>query len=110
MVGAPLVNVETAKNKAYGAAAIGMPPDEFYAAIEGGGAGVASFETRPGLALNAGGLPVLAEGGVTGGVGVAGALTGAEDWRIAEKALGGPASHSHHRNEQVCVSAAAVAP
>jgi uncharacterized protein GlcG (DUF336 family) len=31
MDGAPLVSVETAVNKAYAAAAIGMPPDDFYA-------------------------------------------------------------------------------
>ena len=31
---APLVSVQTAINKAYAAAAIGMPPDDFYAAIE----------------------------------------------------------------------------
>jgi uncharacterized protein GlcG (DUF336 family) len=34
MDGAPLVSIETATNKAYAAAAIGMPPDDFYAAIE----------------------------------------------------------------------------
>ena len=33
MDGAPLVSVQTAINKAYAAAAIGMPPDDFYAAI-----------------------------------------------------------------------------
>ncbi len=41
MDGAPLVSVQTALNKAYAAAAIGMPPDEFYAAIESDGAAVA---------------------------------------------------------------------
>jgi Haem degrading protein HbpS-like len=38
MDGAPLVSVQTAINKAYAAAAIGMPPDDFYAAIESDGA------------------------------------------------------------------------
>jgi uncharacterized protein GlcG (DUF336 family) len=84
--GAPLVSIETATNKAYAAAAIGMPPDEFYAAIESDGAAVASFATRPGLALIAGGIPVLIGGRVAGAVGVAGAMTGAEDRRIAEAA------------------------
>ena len=87
MDGAPLVSVETAINKAYAAAAIGMPPDEFYAAIESDGAAVASFAHRPGLALIAGGLPILVDGQVSGAVGVAGAMTGAEDRRIAEAAL-----------------------
>src|SRR5437660_945212 len=60
MDGAPLVSVQTAINKAYAAAAIGMPPDDFYAAIESDGAAVAEFATRPGLALIACGLPVIA--------------------------------------------------
>jgi uncharacterized protein GlcG (DUF336 family) len=89
MDGAPLVSIQTAMNKAYAAAAIGMPPDEFYAAIESDGAAVASFATRPGMALIAGGLPALAEGQLAGAVGVAGALTGTEDRRIAEMAIQG---------------------
>ena len=88
MDGAPLVSVQTAINKAYAAAAIGMPPDDFYAAIESDGAAVAEFGTRPGLALIAGGIPVLAGGRVAGAIGVAGAMTGAEDRRIAEVAAG----------------------
>ncbi len=87
MDGAPLVSVQTALNKAYAAAAIGMPPDDFYAAIESDGAAVAEFGTRPGLALIAGGLPVIADGKVAGAIGVAGAMTGAEDRRIAELAI-----------------------
>jgi uncharacterized protein GlcG (DUF336 family) len=87
MDGAPLVSVQTAINKAYSAAAIGMPPDDFYSAIEADGAAVASFATRPGLALVAGGLPVIVGGPVAGGVGVAGAMTGAEDRAIAEAAV-----------------------
>ncbi|MGO9779641.1 MAG: GlcG/HbpS family heme-binding protein [Streptosporangiaceae bacterium] len=87
MDGAPLVSVQTALNKAYAAAAIGMPPDDFYGAIEADGAAALSFGARPGLALIAGGLPVLASGTVAGAIGVAGAMTGAEDRRIAEAAL-----------------------
>lgn len=45
-----------------------------------------SFGARPGLALIAGGLPVLADGVVAGAIGVAGAMTAAEDRRIAEAA------------------------
>jgi glc operon protein GlcG len=84
---APLVSVQTAINKAYAAAAIGMPGDDFYAAIESDGAAVAEFATRPGLALIAGGIPVLGGGHVAGAIGVAGAMTGAEDRRIADVAL-----------------------
>jgi glc operon protein GlcG len=85
--GAPLVSVQTATNKAYAAAAIGMPPDDFYAAIESDGAAVAEFGTRPGLALIAGGLPLISDGSVAGAIGVAGAMTGAEDRQIAEAAV-----------------------
>lgn len=94
MDGAPLVSVQTAMNKAFAAAAIGMPPDEFYAAIESDGAAVASFAARPGLALIAGGLPVLADGQVAGAIGVAGAMTGADDRRIAEAAVAAAAGHA----------------
>jgi uncharacterized protein GlcG (DUF336 family) len=87
MDGAPLVSVQTAINKAYAAASIGMPPDDFYCAIESDGAAVAEFGTRPGLALIAGGLPVVAGERVAGAIGVAGAMTGAEDRRIAEVAI-----------------------
>jgi uncharacterized protein GlcG (DUF336 family) len=90
MDGAPLVSVQTAINKAYAAAAVEMPTDEFFAAIEPDAAAVASFATRPGLALIAGGLPLLVEGQIAGAVGVAGAMTGDEDRRIAEAALEGP--------------------
>ena len=90
MDGAALVSVDTAVRKAYAAAAIGMPPDEFYAAIEKDGAAVASFANRPGLALIAGGLPVRVNGQVAGAIGVAGAMTAAEDRSIAEAAAGAP--------------------
>jgi uncharacterized protein GlcG (DUF336 family) len=86
MDGAPLVSVQTALNKAYAAAAIGIPPDDFYNAIQADAAAVAEFATRPGLALIAGGLPVLADGQPAGAVGVAGAMTAADDRRIAEVA------------------------
>lgn len=89
MDGAPLVSVQTAINKAYAAAAIGIPPDDFYEAIKADGAAVASFGTRPGLALIAGGMPVHVDGQVAGAIGVAGAMTGAEDRRIAEVAVNG---------------------
>jgi glc operon protein GlcG len=87
MDGATLVSIQTAWNKAYAAAAIGMPPDDFYSAIESDGAAVASFATRPGLALIGGGIPVVVDGRVAGAVGVAGAMTAVEDRQIAEAAV-----------------------
>jgi glc operon protein GlcG len=61
-------------------------PDDFYTAISADPAAVASFATRPGLALIAGGVPVLVDGQVAGAVGVAGAMTGAQDRAIAQAA------------------------
>jgi uncharacterized protein GlcG (DUF336 family) len=84
MDGSPLVSIQTAQNKAYAAAAIGMPGDAFFSAIKDDAAAVASFASRPGLALIAGGIPLLVNNAVVGGVGVAGAMTGAEDRKIAE--------------------------
>ena len=48
MDGAPLVSVETARLKAYSAAAIGVATDDFFAAISGDPAAVAS--SAPALA------------------------------------------------------------
>ena len=97
MDGAALVSVETAINKAYAAAAIGMPPDDFYAAIESDGAAVAEFGTRPGLALIAGGVPVIVDGQPAGAIAVDGAMTGAEDRRIAEAAISAAGRGGHDR-------------
>jgi uncharacterized protein GlcG (DUF336 family) len=86
MDGAPLISIETATSKAHAAVAIGLPPDDFFLAIKDDPAAVANFTTRPGVALIAGGLPVVVDGVVIAGIGVAGAMTGAEDRRIAERA------------------------
>jgi uncharacterized protein GlcG (DUF336 family) len=72
MDGAPLVSIQTSQNKAYAAAAIRMPVDDFFEAIKAGAAAVASFATRPGLALIAGGVPLAESGVVIGGLGIAG--------------------------------------
>jgi glc operon protein GlcG len=48
---------------------------------------VAWFASRPGLALVAGGIPLIADGQVAGAIGVAGAMTADEDRRIAETAI-----------------------
>jgi Methyladenine glycosylase/Haem-degrading len=70
------------------AAAIGMPVDDFFEAIKDDPAAVASFAARPGLALIAGGVPLLEGTTVIGGLGVAGAMTAAEDRKIAEAGAG----------------------
>jgi len=87
MDGAAPVSVEIATGKACAAVATGMPTDEFYGAVETDGAAVAWFASRPGLALVAGGIPLIADGQVAGAIGVAGAMTADEDRRIAETAI-----------------------
>ena len=87
MDGAPLVSIESAVHKAYAAAATGIPSDEFFAAVESDPAAVAWFAHSRGLALVAGGLPLVVDGEIAGGVGVA--VTGAEDRRIAEAGADG---------------------
>ncbi len=90
--GAPLISIETATRKAYAAVAIGMAPDDFFQAIKDDPAAVASFANRPWVALIAGGLPVVVDGVVIAGIGAAGAMTGAEDRRVAERAAAGIAA------------------
>ena len=94
MDGAPLASVHTAVSKAYAAAALGMPPDEFFTGIEFDPAAVVSYMNWPGLALIAGGLPLVVDGEVAGAVGVAGATTAAEDRRIAQVAVEGRGASS----------------
>jgi hypothetical protein len=86
--GCPLVSVQTAMSKACAAAAIAMPPNEFYTAIEADGAAVASFAGRPGMALIAGSLPLLADGQLAGAIGV---------WGLATVSADLPAGPSAHR-------------
>ena len=94
MDGAPLASVQTAVSKAYAAAALGMPPDEFFTGIESDPAAVVSYMNWPGLALIAGGLPLVVDGEVAGAVGVVGATTAAEDRRIAQVAVEGRGASS----------------
>ena len=86
MDGAPLISIRTAQRKAYAAAAIGMPPDDFFDAIQADAGAVASFSSRDELALIGGGIPIRRGEHLIGGVGVAGAMTAAEDRQIAEVA------------------------
>jgi uncharacterized protein GlcG (DUF336 family) len=89
MDSAPLLSVQSAMKKAYAAAAMGMPPDDFFNVIQSDPAAVASFAHHPRLNFMAGGLPVVVDGDVAGAVGVAGAMTGFEDRHIAEVAVNG---------------------
>jgi uncharacterized protein GlcG (DUF336 family) len=84
MDGAPLISVRTAQRKAFAAAAIGIPPDAFFDAIQADAGAVASFSSRDELALIGGGVPIRRDGHLIGGIGVAGAMTAAEDRQIAD--------------------------
>jgi uncharacterized protein GlcG (DUF336 family) len=67
-----------------------MPGDDFYAAIESGRPGRSPSSRRaPCPALIVGGIPVLGGGHVAGATRVTGAMTGAQDRRIADVAVEG---------------------
>ncbi len=83
---APLISIRTAQRKAFAAAAIGMPSDDFYSAIQADAGAVQSFTSRDEIALIGGGIPIYSGVSLTGGIGVAGAMTAAEDRQIAEVA------------------------
>jgi uncharacterized protein GlcG (DUF336 family) len=87
MDGTPLDTLQTATNKAYAAASLGTPSDDWYAEIESESVAVMEFGSRPGIALIGGGVPVMADGAVAGAIGVSGADTAAEDRQIAEAAI-----------------------
>jgi uncharacterized protein GlcG (DUF336 family) len=87
MDGAPLDTVRTAANKAYAAASLGVPSDDFFKDVESEPAAMHEFCTRDDLSLIGGGVPVLADGDVAGAIGISGADTAEEDRRIAEAAI-----------------------
>nr|BAH89313.1 hypothetical protein [uncultured bacterium]BAH89756.1 hypothetical protein [uncultured bacterium]BAH89951.1 hypothetical protein [uncultured bacterium] len=71
--GAFLPSGRIARDKAYTAAGFGAPTDALYEALAGEKAVLAGISAQPGVALFAGGLPIVAEGELIGGIGVSGA-------------------------------------
>lgn len=72
MDGAPLLSVELAKDKAYTAAAYGIPTHTWHDFIKGDPPLLHGIVHTPRLIVFGGGYPIELDGGVVGGVGVSG--------------------------------------
>ncbi|MGN6243763.1 MAG: GlcG/HbpS family heme-binding protein [Motilibacteraceae bacterium] len=82
---APLLSVEIAIDKAWTAAAYGIPTHAWRDFLDAD-AGVAQIAHRPRLTAFAGGFPLTVDGEVVGGLGISGGHYN-EDREIAEAAL-----------------------
>src|ERR1700675_3124128 len=71
MDGAPLISIEVAQNKAY-TALLGAPSGDFFNRIKDDPALVAGVPHIPRIVTFGGGLPILIDGAVVGGIGVSG--------------------------------------
>ncbi|EPZ41037.1 MULTISPECIES: GlcG/HbpS family heme-binding protein [Alicyclobacillus] len=83
---APLLSGEIAQNKAYSASAFGMPTSQWYPMLEKNPALLHGIVHTNRLTIFAGGLPILIEGRVAGGIGVSGG-TGEQDELCAKAGL-----------------------
>lgn len=88
MDGAPLVSTALAQDKAYTAAAFGLPTDEWHPALEGAPALLLGLNKAERFTVLGGGLPLRHAGALIGGIGVSGA-SAEEDRAIAAAALAG---------------------
>jgi glc operon protein GlcG len=80
-----IASVQVAVDKAVSAATFRRPTKAFQDGIAGGGAGLRLLNLR-GASLLDGGLPIVVDGKVVGGIGVSGA-TGEQDAQVAKAAL-----------------------
>jgi uncharacterized protein GlcG (DUF336 family) len=71
MDGAMLISIEVAQNKAY-TALLGAPSQDFFNRIKDDPALVAGVPHIPRIVTFGGGLPILIDGAVVGGIGVSG--------------------------------------
>lgn len=72
MDAAPLLSYDIAVNKAYTAAAFGLPTEEWYAMISGDPALLHGIVHTPRLVIFGGGLPLQVNGSLVGAIGVSG--------------------------------------
>jgi uncharacterized protein GlcG (DUF336 family) len=91
MPGAPLHSIDIAMDKAYTAAGFGMPTGMWHEALKAHSEAVQQgVPLRPRFTAFGGGLPIIVDGQIIGGIGVSGALED-EDVACAQaglKALG----------------------
>lgn len=86
MDGAPLLSVQLAQDKAYSAAAFGIPTDQWYEFIKNDAPLLHGIVHTPRLTVFGGGFPILDGGAVVGGIGVSGGHY-SEDMDVAKAAL-----------------------
>lgn len=68
----PLLSVQIAQDKAYSAAAFGIPTDQWYEFIKDDGPLLHGIVHTPRLTVFGGGFPIVDDGVVVGGLGVSG--------------------------------------
>lgn len=81
---ASFLTVRTATNKAVSAAGFGMPTGEFGKRAGNDPVLLSGISAQPDVALLPGGVPLVLDGSVAGGVGVSGGAGWTEDQPIAE--------------------------
>ncbi|HEY8856015.1 MAG TPA: heme-binding protein [Rugosibacter sp.] len=87
MPGAPLHSIDIAIDKAYTAAGFGMPTGMWHEALKAHSEAVQQgVPLRPRFTAFGGGLPIIVDGQIIGGIGVSGALEG-EDVACAQAGL-----------------------
>lgn len=86
MDGAPLLSVKIAQDKAYTAAAFGLPTDQWHEFIKNDEPLLHGIVHTPRLVVFGGGYPINIDGAVVGGIGVSGGHY-SDDMKVAEGAL-----------------------
>ena len=86
MDGAPLLSVDLAKDKAYTAAAYGIPTHAWFDFVKNDPPLLHGIIKTPRLIVFGGGYPVEIDGAVVGGIGVSGGHY-SQDQQVAEAAL-----------------------
>jgi len=86
MDGAPLLSVDLAKDKAYTAAAYGIPTHAWFDFVKNDPPLLHGIIKTPRLVVFGGGYPIEVDGAVVGGIGVSGGHY-SQDQQVAEAAL-----------------------
>jgi uncharacterized protein GlcG (DUF336 family) len=88
MDGAPLLSVGIAQDKAYTAISFGMPSHQWFDFIKEDDPLRVGIVHTPRLVVFGGGYPIMADGGMVGGIGLSGGHY-SDDMQVAEAALEG---------------------
>jgi uncharacterized protein GlcG (DUF336 family) len=87
MDGASTASVDTAVDKAYTSAVLGFTTVGLFEVIKDDPSLLAGISVRPRIVVFGGGVPVLVDGRLLGGIGVSGAPTAGLDQELAATAL-----------------------